>query len=435
MPFWRACARPEFAPVYVVVGTIVLAATVSAQTQPVPTLPPAEPPEAAPAEPGDQAPQPGAGDAGTGRPAQWAYDVSVGFGYDSNINYRTIEGPSSWAITPRATVSRTYTGERGSFGLRASGHFLGYTQETDLNRYYATAGFTGSHRPSPGTTWHGGASYSFGYSDAAPILTDQGVLLPLVKTHTAVGSLGWSRRLGLRTSMRIDARYYYTHFDRQDAAALRLVDGESLRGTTGLEHGVGLRDSIGFNYSLEGVRSRSTQLAETGERAYYLSHYGSVMWNHVLSPKSGFMVDAGASYTPESAQAGLARRQSFYGGASYSLQARRSSFSASVRREVTPAFGLGVSRVVNRFSLDGNFALGRRWAFHINGTHVLPENPEGVLSTYGPRDDVAAALARRLGRHFDISAEGRYRHREGVGLLPDLDGYQVGIFLSLVGPR
>jgi hypothetical protein len=97
-------------------------------------------------------------------------------------------------------------------------------------------------------------------------------------------------------------------------------------------------------YSLETARSRSTQIAPTNERAYYQTHYGTLQWNNVLSRKTGFMLDAGASYTPESVQAGL-------------------------------------------------------------------------------------------GRHFDISGEARYRHREGTGGFPDIDGYQAGLFVSFFGPR
>jgi hypothetical protein len=435
----RTCARPQLAPTFVVFGTMVLATTASAQTQPLPTLPPEQPPDVAPATPGDAGDDGdddyGADGLGSGGPPQWQYSLGVGAGYDSNINYSVVEGPSSWAITPRGGLSRTFTSPRGSLGLSAWGRYLHYTQQTDLDRYYANVGVVGTHRPSLSTTWRAAVAYGLDYTDTSPILTDQGVLLPLVKTHTGTGSLGWSRTLGLRTSMRIDARYYYTHFDEQDAAALRLVDGHSLRGTIGFEHGVGMRDGLGYVYSVEAARSRSSPLLEeTNGRSYYLTHFGSLAWNHVLSDKSGLLIDAGVSYTPESAQAGLARRASFYGGASYSLQTRDSSFSASVRREVAPAFGLGVSRVVNRFGLGATFSLGRAWILHVDGTYVLPENPEGALNSYGSRSEAFVRLARRLGRHFDISGEARYRHREGAAGFPDLAGYQAGLFVSFFGP-
>jgi hypothetical protein len=434
MLFCRPGMKSELASAYVLVGTVVFATTLSAQTQPVPNLPPPEPPpDAASATPGDE--DSGAGGSGSGGRPQWHYDLGVGAGYDSNINYRVSEGPSSWAITPRGSLSRTFTGQRGDFGLSLSSRYLGYPEQKDLNRYYANVGLLGTHRPSLSTTWRFGATYGYGYSDSAPILTDQGVLLPLVQTQTGTGRLGWARTLGLRTSLRIDARYYHTHFNQEDAAALRLVDGQSLRGTIGLEHGVGLRDGLSVLYSLETARSRSPQLAATNERFYYLTHYGTLQWNHVLSPKSGLMLDAGASYTPESEQAGLARRFSFYGGASYSFQTRRSSFAALARREVAPAFGLGVSRVVNRFGLNGTFSLGRAWTLHLSGTYVLPENPGGTLNTYGNRSDGFVALGRRLGQHFEISGEARYRHREGTAGFPDIDGYQAGLFVSVFGPR
>jgi hypothetical protein len=419
-----------------VFGMVALVTVVSAQTLPLPTLPPEQPPDVGPATPGEEEPGTEARASGTGRPLRWEYGLGVGAGYDSNINFRVPDGPSSWAVSPRGSLARVFTSLRGALRLGATGSWYGYAQERDLSRYYASVGLDGSHRPSLSTTWRASASYALGYTDSSRILSDQGVLLPLVRTRTAAGALGVIRTLGLRTSLRFDGRIYHTEFDQQDAAALRLVDGQSLRGTAGLVRSVGLRDALTVEYSLEMALSRpSPETAERDERRYYQTHFGSLQWNHVLSPRSGFMLEAGASYTPDAAQAGLGRRESFFGGASYSRQARRSSFTIFARREVTPAFGIGVSRIVNRFGFDATIPMGRAWALHIDGTRVLPETPEGATFTYGTRDDVSVSLARRLGRHFDVSSEGRYRRREATGDFPDLEAYQVGVFLSLVGSR
>ncbi|HEX9188740.1 MAG TPA: hypothetical protein VGB87_16790, partial [Vicinamibacteria bacterium] len=104
------------------------------------------------------------------------------------------------------------------------------------------------------------------------------------------------------------------------------------------------------------------------------------------------------------------------------------------RREVTPAFGLGVSRVDNRFGLSATLPLGRAWMLRVSGTHVVPEAPERAEFSYGTPDEAAVALERRLGQYFAVSSEGRYRRRGAAGAIPEIEGFQAGLFLSLVSP-
>jgi hypothetical protein len=356
-------------------------------------------------------------------------------GYDSNIDFRVPDGPSSRAISARGSLARVFRSPRSDLRLGGTGSWHGYPEESELNRYNVNLGLDGSYRPSLNTTWRANASYGLGYSNSSPILSDQGVLLPLVKTRTAAGGLGVTRTLGLRTSLRLDGRIYRIEFDQQDADTLGLVDGQSLRGTANLERRFGLRDSMAIEYSLEATLARQPPEAVEGDGGrYYLTHFGSLQWNHVLSPRSGFLLEAGASYTPEAVQAGLERRESFYGGASYSRQVKRSSVELFARREVAPAFGLGVSRVTNRFGLSATIPMGRAWSLRIGGTHMQPENPEGATFSYGTADEAFVILARRLGRHFEVSSEGHYRRRGATGAFPEIEGYQVGVFLSLGGP-
>jgi hypothetical protein len=78
--------------------------------------------------------------------------------------------------------------------------------------------------------------------------------------------------------------------------------------------------------------------------------------------------------------------------------------------------------------------MGRAWTLGIAGTHVEPETPENVTYTYGTPDEASVVLARTLGRHFQISGEGRYRRRAATSTFPEIEGYQAGLFLSLINP-
>jgi hypothetical protein len=433
MPLRKVLVGAPWWPVCGVFGTLVLATIASAQTLPVPTLPPEPPPAVGPTTPGQGVPAVEAGALAPARPRRWEYGLGVGVGYDSNIDFRVPDGPSSWAISPRGNFARVFRSRRGELRLGGTGNWTGYQDYEHLNRYSAGASLDGTYRSSPNTTWRGSAAYEYGYSDSSRILSDQGVLLPLVRTRTVTGSIGVTRALGQRTSFRLDGRVYRTKFDEEEDQALGLVDGQSLRGTAALEHKLGSRDSTAIEYSLEATLALPGAV-QSDANQHYLTHYGSLQWSHLLSPRSGFLLEAGASYTPDAIQAGLERRESFFGGISYNRQVKRSSITLFARREVAPAFGLGVSRIENRFGLNTTIPMGRAWTLGIAGTHVEPETPENVTYTYGTPDEASVVLARTLGRHFQISGEGRYRRRAATSTFPEIEGYQAGLFLSLINP-
>jgi hypothetical protein len=88
----------------------------------------------------------------------------------------------------------------------------------------------------------------------------------------------------------------------------------------------------------------------------------------------------------------------------------------------------------NRFGLDANVPLGRSWTLTLAAIHVLPETPEGVSFSYSTPDEASASLGVRLGRLFQVSAEGRYRRRGATVSVPTIEGFQAGLFLSLLSP-
>jgi hypothetical protein len=428
----RGCALTGRLAFCALIGPLMLAATLPAQTLPVPALPPQEPPQAGTT--GQKAGTTTVEPPAEARPRPWEYGLGVGVGYDSNIDFRVPDGPSSLALSPRANLARVFRSPKGQLRLGGAGFWIGYPDEKDLGRYNADFSLAGSYRSSPGTTWRANASYGLGYSDTSRVLGDQGVLLPLVPTRTTAGGLGVTSTLGPRTSLRIDGRIFVTMFDQADIDTLGLTKGQSLRGTAGLERKLGTRDTAAIEYSLESVLGREVPGAASGDR-YYLTHYGSFQWTHLFSARSGFLLEAGASYTPQPDEAGLERQENFYGGASYSRQVKRSSIVLFARREVAPAFGLGVSRVEDRLGLNATIPMGRSWRLRVAGAHVMPETPAGSNYSYGTPDEASAVLAWRLGRYFEISGEGRYRRRGAAGNYPEIEAYQAGLFLSLVNPN
>ena len=261
------------------------------------------------------------------------------------------------------------------------------------------------------------------------------MLLPIVPTNTVQAGLGVTRDLGPQLSFRLDGRFYRTAFDQQDTGAQSLINGQSLRGIAGLEFRLGLRDRAAFEYSLESALGRSLADATPGSAGqYYLTHYGSVQWSHILSPRSGLLLEAGGSYTPDAAQAGLAEKENFYGGVTYRREVKRSSVTLYARREVAPAFGLGVSRLENRFGLDAAVPIGQHWTILASGTYIDPSTPQDANFVYGTPSEAFLSVSRSLGLRFSISTEARYRRRSSVGTVQAIEGFQVGLFVDLLSP-
>jgi hypothetical protein len=409
------------------IGLFVLATGLTAQTLPVPVLPPEIAPEPEPTLP-PTAPLEGppvAAEVVPGvapaAPRPWELALGLGGGWDSNIDFLVPNGASGAVVFPRGGLARVFSGPHGLLRATAVGRWTGYPDQK-LSRYYGDFGLEGGYQSSLSTSWRANASYEFGYTDSSQILLEQGVSLPVVKTRTIVGGLGLSQKLGARTSLQIDGRFYRTEFDFPG-----LINGESLRGTVGLDHRLGNRSTAAILYAVEYTRSDQAGLS-------YLTHFGSLRWTRLLSPRSALLLEGGASYTPDATRAGLLQKGSFFGGASFTREVKGSSLTLFVRREVTPAFGTGVSRLELRAGLSATIPMGRAWDFRMVASHVQPQTTQAVPGEYGLTDDAFVALDRRVGRGFQLSGETRYRRRGALGTIPMIEAFQAGLFLTLFTP-
>jgi hypothetical protein len=356
------------------------------------------------------------------RPRPWEFVLGTGIGWDSNVDFLVPNGPRSAAVTPWGGLARVFSGPHGQLRAAAGGRWTGYPEQKALGRYYAEFGLDGSYRSSPSTNWSTNASYGFGASDSSRLLLEQGLSLPLVKTRDLTGSLGLSQRVGTWTSLRIEGRLYRTEFD-----APGFIDGESVRGTLGLERQLDNRNTAAIRYSLEDVLSGQA-------RRPYVTHFGSFQWTRVISRRSALLLEGGGSYTPDAARAGLEGKESFFGGASFSRQVKRSGLMLFVRREVTPAFGTGTSRLALRAGLSATIPMGRVWEFRMIASHVQPETPRAAEHGYASSDDAFVTLLRRLGRGLELSGEARYRRRDAMDAIPMVEAFQAGLFLTMLTP-
>lgn len=436
MDWPAACGRLALQATGALVGSAFLSASATAQTAPYPTLPIEPPPavvsspdtsgQAAPNEP----PDPFAGLPEESpdlrvRPRSWEYALGAGVGWNSNVNFdiRTDLAGDSVALSPLGSLSRIFWGPKGDLRADVAASFVSYPNQ-EINRHYVDLGLDGRYRTGSSTIWSVDGNYEIGNSGTSQLLIDQGLMLPQVETRTLTAQLSLQQKLGGRSGLTLTGRFY--HLDFVDAAQYQ--PGRSIRGTLGLERRLSRGDTASLQYSIEDV------LADEAGRTY-LSHYGSLQWSHIISPRSGFLLEGGASYTPDAELAMLESEASFFGGVSYNRKVKQSDIRLYVRREVVPAFGFGVSRAETRGELNAAVPLGKDWKLTLLAQHTLPSAPAGVESFGSASTDLAQlSIGRRMRRKLELSANLRYRRRGPTDALSPTQEFVAGVFLTLLTP-
>src|SRR5258708_27863649 len=101
--------------------------------------------------------------------------------------------------------------------------------------------------------------------------------------------MGMAEKMGQQTCLEVEGRFYRTEFDSP-----ALINRESPRGTVGLVRQLSNRSTAAVEHSFEYTR------ADQAFRSYD-THFGSLRWTRVLSPRRALLLEASASYTPPAA--------------------------------------------------------------------------------------------------------------------------------------
>lgn len=402
---------------------IVLAASpvgALAQTQPIPQIP--APIETSPSGQ-DQASVP----PGPGLAQGWDYSLGVGLGYASNVSLELTDGPSDYGGVLRATLARTLRSPKGEARLSARGIGYLYAEQKEFNSLNGDVALDLSRRLSTRTTGSLALALSSDQTQDTRILLEQGILLPPTRTVGYMGTAGVTFQSTVRTAWRGTVQADRLAFP--DSATLST--SSRLRMSGGLDRRLSQSNTLSFEYSAERA-GRPDAVSSTTSPVYW-THYGSSQWGHQVSLRTTFLLEAGASYTPEGVQAGLQGPWSFFGGASLNRQVKRSSLRAYYRREVIPVFGVGGLRLADRVGFDANVPFGQRWSTNLGGTYA--GTAQSV--TEGERQsttDAYAVVSARASRRLWLQATGRYLRRSAIGLIPGLDDYRGSLSLVLAPP-
>lgn len=393
------------------VAALLVVGTLHAQTLPLPTIP----------EP--LAPPPAAGDPAWQPTRLWDYSLGLAPGYDTNVAFIE-EGTSDFVVIPTGELTRMFADARGQLRVRANGRGFLYQEQTVWNRVDAELSVTANRELSPRTGLRFDVSTQLGHTDGSRILDEQGVLLPLSQTLTVGGTTDLDWKAGARSTVRLGGRFYYTDFTEPE-----LLDSSSARGILSFGRHLSDRSTFYVRYDVEYSRLSTS----------FLSHYGSLQWDRVLTSRSGLLLEVGVSYSGGEFTTGIVNPWNGYGGVSFARRMGRSDTVLYARREVVPAFGVGGLWLADRFGLRVSVPLGRLW-LDLDGNHVrrtlsgIPLDTASSQNAPTSIEEASVALRKRVGRWYVLGLQARYRRQGPFGVNPAVDGMLGAMTVSISPP-
>jgi hypothetical protein len=411
----------------VIAVSLAIPGAVPAQTRPLPQIPtpPAAPVSSEAAESGEA---PAAAPQGPGSAPGWVYSLGLGAGWESNVGLTPGAAQSDFGGVFNGGLTRSIKNSRGDVGFSARALGYVYNEQTQHNSLNGDVRLHGQQRLARTTTGSLDLSLSSDQSYNSSILIDQGVLLPATRVLTYSGSAELVVRASERTTLRGGVMADRSAFP--DSVGLQA--STRLRMSADLNRRMGQRDSLALVYSAELADAAQPTLDSTPAPSLW-SQYFSTQWSHKLSSRSAFLLEAGASYTPQGIEAGLQRQWSFFGGASLDTRVRRATFTAYYRREVIPVFGVGGLRLADRVGLNAFAPFGQRWVVTFGGAYS-GGGQQDLDAERQSTTDAFANAAFRMSRRLWLSANGRYLRQSAIGAFPALEDGRAALLLVLATP-
>jgi hypothetical protein len=266
-----------------------------------------------------------------------AFDTNVFFGRGVSVSS---EPQSDFVTRLRAALSRSRTGARGSLSLAAGASAFAYARLSEFNGVAATGTVRGSYAATPRLELSLAESFETGYARDLRALSDEGLLLPRVRSNRNDASLGLRLATSSRGSLLGLVRHEWLSFDSAEFS-----DDTELGARLGASRALTANHSLSLTYGY--------QLGRAGRPALPVrettTHSLSASWSGDLDARWSAHASGGAAliradpdpqtHLTPTVQVGLRGR----------LQHGR--IEAGYHREVRVAFGFGRSRVLNIFRL------------------------------------------------------------------------------------
>jgi len=382
--------RPSFEALVLVLATLSVVPSASAQYRPPEPLP-----EIVPPQPGS--PQPDPGRIGWG----WAPGLILDGGWEQNIGFTRPAGPDDFFGALRASLARVRRGPRSDFRLTVSGVGYVYREVSNYNRMDAFVDLSSQGPLSPRVDGRLSGSYDFAHTDSERSLIEVALLLPLERTKTANAATGFTWRASERTSVTVDGSWTQLNFESD-----RYLDTTYWIGTVTLERRISLRHEV----SLNGVFRRTEDDLSTRQGPALTAGYG-----HLFGTSLRLRLAAGMGEEdsrPSAPDLEPERRQEFFASVNLAGRVRRATVSLGYQHGLVPRVGQGVSEVTDSFTSELMIPIGRR--LELLTTGALAIRADGFLPDAPTQMDWDAYLgaAYRLADRLRLVVGYRFRVRD-----------------------
>lgn len=316
----------------------------------------------------------------------------------SNVRLRSPEDPGDLLGRVDGSISHVRRSSRGEITFKAEGDLLRYQDLKELNRFTYTGGASASYRLSSRAALTAEDHLRSSYTYDSPVLTDEGILLPLTLLRANRARAGLTYVLSSRTSAGVSLRH-----DRVNFGSSPLVGSSFASASATLSRRLHPKHSLVLSYAYErrSARGRSSN-----------AHTVATGWNGALGPR----VTAGASAGVSSLQGedGTASYVTPYGSAGLTARSHRSTISARYLRSFKPAFGFGRDRLTDTVAGEYSLTLTRRLMIAAVADHIHSRDPFDPVFTF-TTDSVKAELRQTIGRRLSLSGSYALRRRDRGG--------------------
>jgi hypothetical protein len=298
----------------------------------------------------------------------WSLTAGALETYDDNPGLTT-QATQSFGTALQGGLSRDWRLQRGDIKLSGNANQIFYSETPALNNFGFLVGATASYRITRRLSWNAGDGASSSYAQDSTVLTEAGVVLPRVVTHTNTASTGLSYALSPTTQIGGSAALQNVTFDSSELAGASTESSQFF-----LSRQLSKSEKIGISAQYlrtltEGTSEDSggffgTWQAIVGTADCYIDCRG------VQNPLTGASVSASGGVLAYTTPGESGVKYAPGGSVVLNSHPRKSdTLALSYGRTIAPAFGFGRTQINDLLGATYVVNLGQHFGLNANGTY------------------------------------------------------------------
>jgi len=324
----------------------------------------------------------------------WAANFRFQQTISDNATFTSNNVPPQPDMVSRLGGGLAYTrvSDRSQLLFGGQGNVSFYRDSPQNNTFGYGVNFSGSYEFTPRTSFGFAQTLSQGYSRDSALLTDQGILLPLVLTGTATTSASLAHRLSDKTTVSGNVAYRRVAF-----ADPAFRGGSTISAGVNLNRQLTTRDGMSVSYSLGQSRPQEGVPVNT--------HSLNAGWSRTANARINFGLGGGVSSS--SRPGGVSPVVTLNASANLSALVARGVLAVNYSRGIRQTFGLGRTQLTDVLSARFSHPIGQRFSVSNSLTYRLSRDPVGVEFTFHSWT-YSASGGYQLAREWSIGASYRY---------------------------